>query len=416
MGFIEATGKRKRDAEDDEIKYDEKHFGAELFNFKKIKGKKSVAARDGASSRWRLACFRTNGVVASLTFVSGSPDAIEAPNVSKLVEAGYQIPQPTDKVTRDTPRGLYRVKMKRNDFAAGYSLCDKDSIAVVDPGFARPIQVATLGASHLENATSASDIASSASFWHLSASEWMRDSGRSHQAKVEKERRQKNRTYNDALDQLSSTRRRCSDAKQFGQYTHAAMATLGDRAEELMHTCRILFRWRCTKTLESFLCRVADRLADRSSLRMKRVVQSEERLKACDRESLLQQLHQRRRQRDGARRTVFFGDGTFPCTMRGNPSIPKKKLLKRLATRTVTVLLDEYRTSKQCPCGVGELTDGPIAEVGQRVRVHKTTGGVCNLLARVNDRDELATINMLLAAQSALRQDRWPAHLCRPCA
>ena len=414
----EPAGKRKREAEDDELKYDDKDFGAELFDFGKIKGKRRVAAKDGEPAKWRLACFRTNGVVVSLTFVSGSLDATEAPNVSKLVEAGYKIPIPTSKITRDTPRGLYRVKMQRNDFADDYTPGENDSVAVVDPGFTRPIQVATMSANELRNATSTIDIARDASFWHLSVPEWMRDSGRTYQTNVENARRHKNQAYNDALKKLSLTRRRCSDATRFGQYAHTAMATLGARAEELMHTRRVLFRWKCKKTLESFLCRVADRLADRSSLRAKRVIaRSSDPLPMSDRESLLRRLREGRHQRQGARRTVFFGDGTFACTLRGNPSIPKKKLLKRLATRTATVLLDEYSTSKQCPCGFGELTDGPMVEVGKRVRVHKTDGGVCDLLAQVNDRDEVATVNMLLATQSVWRQEsHWPMHLCRPCA
>jgi hypothetical protein len=40
---------------------------------------------------------------------------------------------------------------------------------------------------------------------------------------------------------------------------------------------------------------------------------------------------------------------------------------------------------------------------------------VCNLLLHVDDRDELATVNMLLATQSVLHQKPWPSHLCRPC-
>ena len=103
--------------------------------------------------------------------------------------------------------------------------------------------------------------------------------------------------------------------------------------------------------------------------------------------------------------------------MRGNPSIPKKKLLKRLAVRTVTVLLDEYRTSKWCPCGADELVDSSVASNndGKRVRVHKTDGGVCSLLMRVNDRDETAVVNMALGVQSSIRQRSWPEHLCREC-
>ena len=81
----------------------------------------------------------------------------------------------------------------------------------------------------------------------------------------------------------------------------------------------------------------------------------------------------------------------------------------------MTILLDEYRTSKRCPCGLDELIDGSTRIVGKRVRVHKTDGGVCDLLGQVNDRDELAVVNMLLLTRSALGQKPHPAHLCRTC-
>ena len=68
-----------------------------------------------------------------------------------------------------------------------------------------------------------------------------------------------------------------------------------------------------------------------------------------------------------------------------------------------------------CPCGADELVTEMSNMGGERVRVHKTIGGTCTVLEGVNDRDEVATINMLLATQSAMRQGRWPLHLCRPC-
>ena len=41
--------------------------------------------------------------------------------------------------------------------------------------------------------------------------------------------------------------------------------------------------------------------------------------------------------------------------------------------------------------------------LGKRVRVHKTTRGVCSVLQLVNDRDETTAINMALASIAALR-------------
>ena len=100
--------------------------------------------------------------------------------------------------------------------------------------------------------------------------------------------------------------------------------------------------------------------------------------------------------------------------MRGNPSIPKKKLLKYMAVRGLTILIDEYKTSKMCPCGKSELITQKQEASGKRVRVHKTDGGVCAVLKRVDDRDETATVQDLLVAGAAMQHLAWPTHLCRP--
>ena len=45
--------------------------------------------------------------------------------------------------------------------------------------------------------------------------------------------------------------------------------------------------------------------------------------------------------------------------------------------------------------------------------VMRRTGGVCDVLKSVRDRDELACVNMLLATSSVLRHTQWPHHLTR---
>ena len=413
---LQSRKRKSRDADATLPSYDKATFGTELFDFKKVKGKRHAANPSAEHCKWRLSNFRTNGVVVSLTFVSGDPNTVEATNVSKLLERGYNIPVPVAPVTRDTRRGLYRVNRHGRNDLAHYQPGEHDSIAVVDPGFCKPIQVGEMSTSLLHQASTAVDTACQISFWHVTKDEWMHESGRDHQARREDERRRKNTKYRDALELLSSTRRRCSKAELFGDYTKAAMQTLADRADELTDSRRIHFRWGCTKRLEKFLSRVADKLSNRSSMRMQRQPGTRNSLSDDEKTKLRNQLQEKRqlRRENDPRRTVFFGDGTFRCTMRGNPSIPKKKLLKRLAVRTVTVLLDEYRTSSMCPCGI-RLKNAPD-DADKRVRVHKTDGGVCDLLKQVNDRDELATVNMLMAARSTLLEhERWPVHLCRDC-
>ena len=98
------------------------HFGTDMFNFSKIKGKRYAnRPEDDAYRRgWRLVNFRTNGITATLTFVAGSIAAVEATHVSQLIKAGYRIPEPTEKINMDTTRGLFRVQQKndRNDIGA----------------------------------------------------------------------------------------------------------------------------------------------------------------------------------------------------------------------------------------------------------------------------------------------------------
>ena len=58
----------------------------------------------------------------------------------------------------------------------------------------------------------------------------------------------------------------------------------------------------------------------------------------------------------------------------------QKKVLKSLAFRGLTCLLDEYNTSKMCPCVKSELEDVCLhdnmpASNGTRLRCHKKTSG-----------------------------------------
>ena len=82
------------------------------------------------------------------------------------------------------------------------------------------------------------------------------------------------------------------------------------------------------------------------------------------------------------------------------------------ATRGLTFLLDEYKTSKMCPCGHDELKT-----TGYRFRAHKSDGAGCPLVTRLGarscDRDALASLNMVSCALCALAGRTRPEHLCR---
>ena len=218
-----------------------------------------------------------------------------------------------------------------------------------------------------------------------------------------------NQAYGRCVDCMSQTRRR--SCVHFAEYSRSCMSWLDVRAKELLAYERTMFRWNHERRLQSFLDRLANGVFRKPSFRVKRHRETQQ-LTTDQRESLREQLRKAKTERSTQQHVVFFGDGNFSCTQSGHVSIPKKRLLKLLAVRGVTILLCESFTSKRCPCGHDDLKDG-VSSGGVRVRVHRTDGGVCSVLKAVRDRDELACINMMLSASSALRGDSWPAHLTR---
>ena len=190
--------------------------------------------------------------------------------------------------------------------------------------------------------------------------------------------------------------------------------TLNIRAlhEVCLHRCKV--RWKRKRHLQQYIDKVSDLLFDRSSARYKKNRDSgptnEE-----DKENLkeaLKKIKEDRKQR--GKTVVFFGNGDFKSSMPGQLSTPKKKILHALCHRGMTVLLDEFNTSKMCPCGQSELM-----KASGRQRAHKQSinNNVtdCAFLknSETKDRDVLAIINMALAAVCTLKGKQWPLHLRR---
>jgi len=145
----------------------------------------------------------------------------------------------------------------------------------------------------------------------------------------------------------------------------------------------------------------------------KRAQAPEERVQPT--QDILLKLRNEREKRNAVRSVVFFGDASFGPTMRGHNAIPKKGILRELCHRGLTFLLDEHRTSLCCPCGQDELktTTG-------RNRAHKSDDSTCPFLKKLgaDDRDKLASLNMLQCAICAIKGADRPQHLCRskaPC-
>jgi hypothetical protein len=118
--------------------------------------------------------------------------------------------------------------------------------------------------------------------------------------------------------------------------------------EQLVTVHKSRVRWKQTRETVSWLSKVADKVFGKEKGHTKQ---------------------------ETVRRVAFLGDGTFKHK-RGYAPVPKKKLAKVLATKGLTITLDEFYTSKQCPCGDSELEDHPDIPSTEdlRIRRHKTSG------------------------------------------
>ena len=392
--------KRTRDGDAAFAPVDKVDFASSIFNLESFKGRKArQVLNDGREvPKWRIASFRTDGLCLTATFVSGH---VPVPfNSDMLAEKGYCLKAPNVPIDPSTThRGLYFVGESRCDVKASTS---EFKTTVVDPGFIKPVHVASVSSrSHSPQ--------HDAVHWFVSEDEWMEGSGRN-RAKQAEERRRKDTAYGSALEELTRRGRKKSVTSRFADYFAAMFDTLEVRANELLTTARSAMKWAQKRSLMRFIGRLCDKLLDRTSTRPGKneppndsELQNQLRLK----------LRRIRQERVNVRTVVFFGDGTFGPTMRGHNAIPKKGILRELCHRGLTFLLDEYYTSSMCPCGQDKLktTSG-------RLRAHKSDGSTCSLLSQLGDkcdRDALASFNMLSCALCALGGKGRPSHLCRPC-
>ncbi len=399
--------RRKRGRDEEEASaagaavVDKVEFASAIFNMDSFKGRRGLESLDDGTDvpKWRVASFRTDGVALAITFVSGhAPPAF---NAATLMQRGYRLAEPPAPVdVGTTRRGLYFVGERRCDAAPATAPV---RVAVVDPGFCKPVHVAAV---RTDSASPLHD----AEHWHVTEEEWMRESGRS-RAQAAERRRRDGTAYGRALESLADVGRRKSVTATFAEYVGAMLRTLSVRAAELTSVGRSAARWQQKRCLARFVGRLCDRLFDRTSTRPQKWREATP-VEAEAREALRHRLLQLRRQRRETPTVVFFGDASYGPSMRGHNAIPKKGLLRELCHRGLTFLLDEYRTSKTCPCGHDELktTSG-------RLRAHKSDGAVCPLLSRLGttcDRDVLASLNMVSCALCALSGRQRPEHLCRP--
>ena len=313
--------------------------------------------------------------------------------------AEYNLPELEEQIdVPSTKRGIFRLTEKRNDLKA-LELDESVVLVPMDPGCVKPLQGAYIPYSECSSAETICNYFNSHSdaMWNITAQEWKDGSGRSGMEKHESGIRSRDPLYNSAIEKLRETRKKCASTSTFLEHCKVAFKHLNILSSKLVTIDKSKLKWVQTRRTISWLSRQTNKIFK---------IGKENRTKEDRKKKFV----------------AFFGDGTFKHQKKYAP-VPKKLLAKQLATKGLTIVLDEFNTSKNCPCGSSELEDVPSSQAaeGNRLRRHKTFGqdGICCVecsLGKENmDRDVLAVINFTLCAGAALGGEERPKHLCRAC-
>ena len=304
------------------------------------------------------------------------------------------------------PRGIVRVRRNDADVTSSkvqeYASHNPLNFVAIDPGVRKPIVAvaSTAPIDHLRHEVITNHMLDAGNLQDGLCLREMhyRENIRSEQ--YEKKRRQQNVAYRTAMDHMAGGTRK-GTGESFLTWACAALGpALEPRFLELMSTWRGNWNWAALKRRQSYVDKVANEICG------------------------LTDGH------NGSRKPiVFMGDGWFK-----GKGFPRKRLLRALAERTTTVLLDERCTSKVCPCLQYELVDRRVHGTGDggagdgdeqqggdagRPRQHKADheGGEtppnCVYLsnARWNDRDRLACLNLRQIIKTLALGQHWPQRL-----
>ena len=357
-------------------------------------------------------CFRTDGVTLSVTWGSSGKSGIDY-----LYAKGVNIPEPDAPVDVGDRSvvGLFRLGQSRNDLMAMPTNAGEIDLVAIDPGKCKPLQIGMVPLCSSNNwiPGNRNDV----SHWHLTKADYLDRTGRTHSNQMESMRRSKNTSYASSLEDLRSHRKRTCQMQTLVGYIRTALKHLPVMAAELTHIGRRLRRWVANRRRLSAFSKWMDRLFDRETVRSRKqkLILQQVNPEVDTVDTRAERLRRRKILRSGQRRirVPFFGDGSFSSCAKGSCPVSKKTMLKLMAARGPGAHIDEYKTSKMCPCGTSTLRDDESCN-HSRFRCHETlsTASECPL-GRPNgerfDRDEMATWCMLHIAQNALQGMAWPA-------
>jgi hypothetical protein len=249
----------------------------------------------------------------------------------------------------------------------------------------------------------------------MTSKEYQRKSGYNLVHKYKIKRRNENKGLEDAISQLSKTIKKTCRYSVFVDYLKIFAKHFNLLKDECTDLTAKKKKWNASRARQSCLKNIANSLFNKTGTKNVKEKSAYRKLSNEERYKLRVEMRNRINEK---KRIVMFGNGSFKAGIKGNVAMPRKAFVKELSTVGLTFVVDEFRTSKTCPgCG-SDMVD---VEESDRVRrctnvTEDVTTSCCLAVDKdcfTCDRDQSASVNMMLCAYQAITSNTRPKHLCR---
>lgn len=292
------------------------------------------------------ASFLTDGVQLKLCLETLHADHAPVPGFSDLPKAGYQLGKKKVKLPDLLRRGDGVYKM--DNISATTTDLRGVTIKGVDPGMVRIVEAVTARGEDWTRENAAGLMQTTDG---ITGEDYREQTWATKNEEAETRRRVVNVPYAEALQALKETRRRTCLKSEFVQFCSTSQAVSEALWGELLHVERRKQRFYRFSRVQSAVAKVAEWIAPM-------------------------------RDKGHKQRIVMFGAASF-MPKKGCAAAPRKRIVRELALRAVTIMVPEPYTSQTCPGCMRKTETGG----GHRTRRCKTVAGsvACPLLLNHTD-------------------------------
>ena len=382
-----------------------------VFNLSKIKNRNS--------DNWKIKQLQTNGYELKIKYISNNKPV--GFNIDKLNDSGYDLNKPKNKINLFKERGLYQFNQKRIDVDNLSSHNDIDiqnkiRISCIDPGVSSMISIRDCLLDKMDNIKSIYDNSNTIDIKNKEYYLFIRNNKINDMERL----RRKKRKYSTFLDDMNKEIGKTCNYHNFTNYVKCIFKHLRNMTLEKCRKGRKKCRFYGISKKESYLTHLANNIFNSEKIVNSCKFQYKyNKLSLEEKKALKIKIREKKENNRNIKNIVFFGDGEFKGNGFGHRSVPKKELLKKLASKGLVFLLDEYGSSKYCP-GCGCQMKDVIGKYRVRHCSSVLSEGSANQCCLMDnnscfecDRDNSATLNMMNCVREYLFNNSWPKHLKR---